>query len=286
MNELVQLALRHAPADGIVDTRIPQLQVIRNSQTAGRVHAVHRPLMCFLAQGAKEMTVAGKIYRYAASEYLVSTVDLPTTGEVVEASARRPYLCWAVALEARTIHEVLSDTALEPDATTARSAIFVGRPDEALADAVLRLARCLDDPTDAKVLAPAIVREIVYRLLRSRYGGVVRELGVVGSRTERIARAIVRLKADFAEPLEVEDLARLAGMSASSFHEHFKKLTTLSPLQYQKQLRLQEARRLLLAAGEGAADVAFRVGYQSPSQFSREYARFFGRPPMQDVRGA
>ncbi len=284
MDELVELALRHTTQDGINQTRIPQLQILRNPVTSVRVHAVHTPMLCYLAQGAKEMTVAGKVYRYAAHEYLVSTVDLPITGEVVEATRKRPYLCWAVVLEPRTVHEVLRDGALEAPRSE-RPGIFVGRGDAVLGDAVLRLARCLDDPADEAVLGPAIVREIVYRLLRGRFGAVVRELGVSGGRTERVSRAVERLKNDFAAPLRVEALARVAGMSTSSFHEHFKKLTTLSPLQYQKQLRLQEARRLLLGAGEGAAEVAFRVGYQSPSQFSREYARFFGRPPMADARG-
>lgn len=239
--------------------------------------------MCFVVQGSKEVSIGGRTYRYAASEYLVCMVDLPLTGEVLEASARKPYLCWAITLDPAVVYEVLRADPLEV-ASTAKPGIFVGKNDPNLADAVLRLVRCLDDPHDCAVLAPSVQREIVYRLLRGRFAALVRDLGVVGSRTQRIARAIVHLKSHYTEPLSVPELARLVGMSASSFHEHFKRITTLSPLQYQKHLRLQEARRLLALDEATAADVAFRTGYESASQFSREYARYFGQPPMRDTR--
>ncbi|HYD83972.1 MAG TPA: helix-turn-helix domain-containing protein, partial [Opitutus sp.] len=153
-----------------------------------------------------------------------------------------------------------------------------------LTDAVARLVRCLDASGDRVVLVPGILREIVYRLLSSPFGAMIADFGMAGSRTQRITRAITHLKNRFAEPLRVADLAHLAGMSVSTFHEHFRRITTLSPLQYQKMLRLQEARRLLVADGAGAADIGFRVGYQSPSQFSREYSRLFGRSPSADMR--
>lgn len=284
MSELVEIALRHTRSGtAAFPTRIPLLQINRSDTHSQRVHAVQRPSLCFMAQGAKQMTVAGKIYRYAASDYVLSTVDLPITGEVLEATARRPYLSYMLAIDPADVYEVLRHANLDPPSTPQR-AVYVSRAAPLLTDAMLRLARCLDAPSDCSVLAPGIVREIVYRLLQGPFGSIVRDLGVVGSRTQRLSKAIEHLKNAFAEPLQVEELARLAGMSTSSFHEHFKKVTTLSPVQYQKQLRLQEARRLLLLEGSGAADVGFRVGYQSPSQFSREYARFFGRPPMHDVR--
>lgn len=224
MGELADLALRHSRPARMTPTSIPQLVIYRSETPSAPVPAVHRPSLCFVAQGTKEMTLGGKVFRYTAGEYLVSTVDLPTTGEIVEGSARRPYLCFALTIDPGVVHDVLRDA------------------NQSLVDRARR------------------------------------------SRTQRIAKAIEQLKNGFAASLTIDELARLAGMSASSLHEHFKKVTTLSPLQYQKQLRLQEARRLLVAEGTSAAEVGFRVGYQSASQFSREYARFFGRPPRADVR--
>lgn len=285
MGELAEIAERHVGPTLINPTRIPQLAIYKSETRSDPVPAVHRPSLCFVAQGAKEMTLGGKVFRYSAGEYLVSTVDLPTTGEIMEASARRPYLCFAMIVEPGLVYDVLRDAnqSLEVERST-RPAMFVGKNDPPVSDAVLRLARCLDDASDCAVLAPGIMREIIYRLLQGKFGAMVREVGIVGSRTQRIAKSIEQLKNSFAEQLSIEELAKLAGMSPSSFHEHFKKVTTLSPLQYQKQLRLHEARRLLIAEGTSAADVGFRVGYQSPSQFSREYARFFGRPPLADAR--
>ncbi|HSH93293.1 MAG: AraC family transcriptional regulator N-terminal domain-containing protein [Candidatus Methylacidiphilales bacterium] len=194
---------------------------------------------------------------------------------------RQPYLRLVVSIGPTLVYEVLQSMNVEA-ASQSQQGFFVGRAEPTLTDAVARLARCLDSSGDSAVLAPGILREIVYRLLQGPFGAMVAELGVAGNRTQRISRAISHLKNRFAEPLRVEDIARLAGMSPSTFHEHFRKITTLSPLQYQKMLRLQEARRLLV--GNEAADIAFRVGYQSPSQFSREYARHFGHPPMADIR--
>lgn len=283
MQDLIAIAKRHAPECGFVSTALPELQIVRSATPSEPVHAVLRPSLCFLLQGTKEVTVAGRVYRYTAGEHLVSTVDLPTTGEVVDASARAPYLCVAIGIEPTLVYDVLQSA---PRAISASSqpGLFVGRTDPAMTDAVARLLRCLDSAGDRAVLAPGILREIVYRLLQGPFAAVIAELGVDGSHTQRIARAIAHLKNHFAEPLRVEELARLAGMSPSTFHDHFRRITTLSPVQYQKMLRLQEARRLLVADGAGAADIGFRVGYQSPSQFSREYSRVFGHPPSVDLR--
>lgn len=285
-SELVELGLRYSSATGISATAIPQLHIARSAVTAERVHSLYRPSLCFIVQGAKEVTIAGQIYRYAVSQYLVSTVDLPVTGEVVEATSKKPYLCFVIGIEPSVVYDLLKDSSEPVGARTraSRPGIFVGQNDPQLCDAVLRLVRCLEHTGDCAVLAPAIVREVVYRLLQGTFGDVVRELGVVGSQTQRISKAIEHIKSSFTSPLKIDDLAKLAGMSTSSFHQHFKKVTTLSPLQYQKQLRLQEARRLLVASGSSAADVAFRVGYESPSQFSREYARLFGRSPRSDLK--
>lgn len=282
--ELVDIALRHADGNGVLPTTIRDLSIARGNTPAEPVHSVHRASLCFIVQGAKQMTVGRKIYRYTPSQFLVSTVDLPITGEIIEATERKPYLCYVVAIAPEVVYEILQH-APEGLGAGAGPGIFVGQEDAALDDAMLRLARCLDVPADRTILAPGILREIVYRLLQGPFGRTVRDLGVVGSQTQRIAKAIERIKNDYAQTLQIDLLAKLSGMSPSSFHEHFKKVTTLSPLQYQKQLRLHEARRLLLLVdGAGAADVGFRVGYQSPTQFSREYARFFGRAPVADVR--
>jgi AraC-like DNA-binding protein len=283
MQDLIALAKRHAPEPGLLPTRIPDLRIVRIAGRSEPIHAVQQASLCYLLQGAKELTVADRLYRYAAGEYLVSTIDLPVTGEIVEASGREPYLCLVVSLDPALVYDILQ-TAHHEIPPRPQPGLYVGKASPALHDAVARLARCLDSAGDSVVLAPGIVREIVYRLLQSPFGPMVAELGVAGSRTQRISRAIAHLKNHFAEPLPIEELARLAGMSPSTFHEHFRKITTLSPLQYQKMLRLQEARRLLIANGTGAADIAFRVGYQSPSQFSREYARHFGHSPTVDLK--
>jgi AraC-like DNA-binding protein len=288
-NELVELTLRFAPTPGIHDTAVPALQIVRADGVQPGIKTLHKPSACFVVQGAKEVTIGGEVLRYAANEVAVSTVELPITGGIVAASRKQPYLCLALELEPSLVVELASAVEDAERAAHVRServlgrAMTVGEADPGMITAFHRLVHCLAHPLDAQVLAPTLIREITYRLLRGPYGPIVRELGIVDSQTHRIAKVIQRLKVDFAKPLRTATLAKLAGMSVSSFHDHFRKVTTLSPLQYQKQLRLYEARRLLLHH-TAAADVAFQVGYESPSQFSREYARFFGLPPLSDAR--
>jgi AraC-like DNA-binding protein len=286
--EHVELTLRHARLAGIHVTTVPALQIIRSDQVQPRIHSLHRPSLCYIVQGAKEVTVGGEVFRYAGSEFLFSSVELPMTGEVTEATAKKPYLCLVLEIEPSLVFDLVSALNIldRSESRVAKQAIFVGTSDEHMTDAFLRLLRCLQSQVDAQVLAPSVIREIAYRLLRGPYGAVVRQLGIADSQTRRIAHVIERLKRDYAKPLRAKELARIAGMSVSSFHQHFKKVTTLSPLQYQKQLRLQEARRLVLGNAASAAEVGFRVGYESPSQFSREYARCFGLPPITDARRA
>jgi AraC-like DNA-binding protein len=285
VDDLVALALRHAPGPGTHATPVAALQIIRRDQPSARIPSVHRPSLCFIAQGAKEVVLGTDIYRYAGHEFLFTSVDLPVSGAVVTAAPSKPYLCLVVAIEPRLIFDLVTETGelLRPSRTAAR-AIFVGQRDPRMSDAFLRLVRTLDSPAEARVLASGVLREITYRLLASRYGDAVRSLGIADSQTHRIAKVIERLKQDFARPLRTAELARIAGMSVSSFHQHFKSVTTLSPHQYQQQLRLQEARRLLAGPHDSAAEVGFRVGYESPSQFSREYARLFGLPPSTDAK--
>lgn len=285
MDDLVALALRHAPQLGTQATAIAGLQIIRSDRPSQRIAAVHRPSLCFIAQGAKEVVLGTDIYRYASHEFLFTSVELPVTGEIITASPAKPYLCLVVAVEPRLIFDLVTETGelLRPSRTTGR-AIFVGQRDPRMSDAFLRLLQTLDNPAETRVLSSGVLREITYRLMASRYGDVVRALGVADSQTHRIAKVIERIKQAFAQPLRTAELARLAGMSVSSFHQHFKSVTTLSPHQYQQQLRLQEARRLLAGPHDSAAEIGFRVGYESPSQFSREYARLFGLPPSSDAK--
>jgi AraC-like DNA-binding protein len=285
MAELVHLTTRLAKKPGTHGTPITSLSIVRHDQPQPRVHTVHRPSLCFLVQGAKEVTVGPKVLRYSAGHFVFSTVELPATGEILNASQREPYLCLVLEIDPALVFELVArcDDVERRTANASRTAIFTSR-DDAMTDAFTRLLRCTRSPIDAEVLAPDIVRELTYRLLRGPHGDVVRQVGVADSQTRRIASAIQRLRRDFVSPLRIAELARSARMSVSSFHQHFKKVTTLSPLQYQKQLRLYEARRLLIHEGTSAADAGFRVGYESASQFSREYARYFGAPPLRDVR--
>jgi len=280
--DLVALAMRWAPKAGQHTTPIPALQILRADATYERVHSMHRPSLCFIVQGAKIVRVGERTLRYGTEEFLYSSVELPITGEVVEASSRRPYIVLALEIEPHIVFDLVS-TSESAERRKAQRAIFVGR-DAQMTDAFRRLLECLADPGDAQVLVPMVIREIVYRLLRGPYGAAVRDVGIADGQTHRIVSVIERLKRDYAEAISMAALARLAGMSVSSFHAHFKKVTTLTPLQYQKHLRLREARRLLLTSATTAADAGYQVGYESASQFNREYSRYFGLPPMSDVR--
>lgn len=283
--DLVDLALRCAPRSGTHATRSPLLQILRADAPYDNVHSMHKPSLCFIVQGAKIVKVGDRKLRYRENEFLYSSVELPISGEVVEASARRPYMVLALEIEPNVVFDLVSasESVERRKPTVGHQAIFVGR-DERMTDAFRRLLASLGNPVDAQVLAPMVIREIVYLMLRGPYGDAVREVGIADSQTQRIVSVIERLKEQYATQVSMTELARLAGMSVSSFHAHFKKVTTLTPLQYQKHLRLREARRLLLTKATTAADAGYRVGYESASQFNREYARYFGLPPMSDVR--
>lgn len=226
----------------------------------------------------------GHVFRFQRGRFLIVSIDLPITSHVLEASPDKPFLSLALDLDPDLVFGLLQGMGPAPEPAPSGPGIHLSEGTPELLDAFLRLLRCLEAPADADVLGPMLRREITYRLLRTEYGPLVRQLGVAGSRVQRIAKAVARLRERFDEPLRIEDLARLVNMSPSSFHKHFKEITTLSPLQFQKELRLQEARRLLRVEGLDAATAAFRVGYESPSHFSREYARHFGQPPIRDIR--
>ncbi|MFC3079065.1 AraC family transcriptional regulator N-terminal domain-containing protein [Phenylobacterium terrae] len=282
MEQLASLIARHAPEDGMHDMPIPGLALIRYAGPTDRVPTLHQPALCMIAQGAKVVMLADEAYRYDPATHLVISVDLPLTGQVIEASPERPYLCVRVDLDPALLNELMLQQPPAPGGESGRG-LHLARTTPELADAVARLVRLLERPQDGPVLAPLIRREIHYRLLTGDQAGVVRQIGSPDSRLSQVNRAIAWIRANFDRPVRIEALAREAGMSASALHQHFKAVTAMSPLQYQKQIRLQEARRLMLGEARDAQAAAFEVGYESPSQFSREYARLFGAPPARDA---
>ncbi len=284
--ELGSLISRFSNGDGVHPTAITGLNCISLSATNLKLPSVYQPSICVIVQGAKQVLLEEEIYHYAPPQFLAVSVDLPLLGQVTEGSPDKPYLCLQIEIDARTIADLISHSgdAAWSRGETARG-LFVGEMNSALQDSVLRLTRLLDSPRDIPVLAPLIQRELHYRLLSGPYGAVIAQMAIAGSNSHKIGQIIRRIKAQISQPIQVEELASLANMSASSFHQHFKAVTAMSPLQYQKRLRLTEARHILLAERTDAASAAYRVGYQSVSQFSREYARMFGAPPMRDVDG-
>lgn len=286
--ELAARIERVAPGDGLHQTVVPRLTLFRSSGPQPPSHGVHQPALCIIAQGRKMVLLGEERYIYDAANYLVVSQDLPVTGQVIEASSDAPYLCFRLDFDPAEIAELSSSLKMDTcqvaaSRPTARG-LFVGQVCSPLLEPVLRLMRLLDTPRDIPTLAPLISREILYRLLTSEHGWRLAQSCQSEGRCQRIANAISLLRQRYAEPLRIETLAREVYMSPSSLHHHFKAVTAMSPLQYQKQLRLQEARRLLLLGGIDAATAGHRVGYESPSQFSREYSRLFGVPPARDLK--
>ncbi|WAS99306.1 AraC family transcriptional regulator [Nannocystis punicea] len=283
--ELAALLLRHTPGDGVHATAIPRLSLIRAARPGEPLVLLHQPALCVIAQGSKRVHLADEVYLYDASRFLVVSVDLPVTGQVVAASPAAPYLCLRLDLDPAELAQMLLQLGPPPPvAQPPARGLYLSHMTPAMLDAVLRLARLLDAPEDIPVLAPLAVRELSYRLLKTDEGWRLRQIAAGDGQARRIARAIDWLKQHYAEPLKIDEFARELRMSPSSLHHHFKAVTAMSPLQYQKQLRLQEARRLMFSEALDAASAAFRVGYESASQFSREYSRLFGDPPARDLR--
>lgn len=279
IEEMRALVARHADQPGPERFRL----VVRQS-TAPTPPApgLYEPMLCFILQGAKRALVGDHVLEYRSGQFLVASVDLPVVGEVIEASVEQPYQAVALSLDPAAIAALLLDL---PTATqeSAGSSFGVSAMPAGLVDPLLRLTRLLDTPGDRAVLAPMLEREILYRVLQGPQGTILRQIARSDSRLSRVRCAVDWIRQNYGEPLQVNHLAGLAGMSASSFHRHFKAVTAMSPLAYQKQIRLQEARRRLMATSDGAARIAYAVGYESPSQFSREYARLFGLPPVRDA---
>lgn len=282
--ELIRLIEQNHRQEGIQATAIPRLHLIRFGRPTERMHALHEPAVCIAAQGRKRIMLGERILEYDRSRFLVVSVDVPVAGQIIDATPREPYLCLRLDLDPALLTNLfmeIGDAAGRERAPESGLVLSAVTPE--LLDAALRLLRLLDKPQDAAVLAPLVEREILYRLACSDQGARLWQIAHGESRLQQINRAIRRLQRDFEKPIAIAELAAEAGMSVSAFHQHFKTITSMSPLQYQKQLRLQEARRLILSAATDAATAGHRVGYDSASQFSREYSRLFGAPPMRDA---
>lgn len=292
LNQAARQILRHAPSSGTHPTAVTALTLMHAAKPSEPLESVYKPSICVVAQGAKTAALAGETYRYDPSTYLVTSVELPIVGTIVEASPETPYLSLKLSFDIDVLLDIVKEmNSAEPGVSgtgaetgTAPRGIAVNRTSPALLEAIVRLLQLLDDPADIPVLAPLVIREILYRVLQGGQGTPLHPFAIVGTHAHGISQAIQRINRQFDRPLAVEELARSVNMSVSAFHKHFKRVTAMSPLQYQKTVRLQEARRLLLTETEQAAEAAFRVGYESPSQFSREYARMYGLPPSMDAR--
>lgn len=273
--------------DGVDEhaTRVPGLSLFSREETTEPMSGIYEPSVCLIAQGAKRVVLGTDSYTYDARHYLLTSLHLPTVFQITEASPNKPYLGLRLILNQRELSQLLADSEIPPPRNRKSDrGMAVSEVTLPLVSAFLRLIDLLDEPEDIRILSPIIQREITYRLLVGEQGSRLREIASAGSQSNQIARAIDWLKDHFAEPLRIDDLASQVRMSTSTFHHHFRAMTALSPLQFQKQLRLQEARRLMLSDRLDASSAAFEVGYESPSQFSREYKNLFGAPPMKDIK--
>jgi AraC-like DNA-binding protein len=281
--ELADRIARATPREGTVEVQ-PGLHFRRCSRPTERLHSFSKPSFCVIAQGSKELVVGDDRFRYDPAHYMISTIELPMIGQVVEASPERPYLGFWLLLDPSVVTSVMVESGIvqRGDGSGVKS-IDVTALDANLLDATLRLVRLVDAPGEYRVLGPLVIREIVYRLLTGAQAGRMRHLATFGGHAHRMVRAVEKLRENFNKPLRIEEVSRELGMSVSGFHAHFRAVTAMSPLQFQKQLRLQEARRLMLSEDLDAAEAGYRVGYDDASHFSREYKRHFGEPPMRHV---
>ncbi|WP_370943396.1 AraC family transcriptional regulator N-terminal domain-containing protein [Amycolatopsis sp. cg5] len=262
------------PIDGLLVSKV---------ETSAPDYSLTEPLLVVMAQGGKRMLLGDEVFEYRAGQCLVVTADLPVTGHFLGATPRTPALGMGLVLRPAVIAPLLLEAPARHRGTTVLPAMGTVDADDELLDAVRRLLRLLDRPDDAGVLAPMIEREILWRLLTGPHGAMIRQIGTADSGLTYVSRAIRWIRDNYAEPMRIEDLARLAGMSPSAFHRHFRAVTAMSPLQFQKRIRLQQARSLLVSRSDDVAGVGHLVGYDSPSQFNREYRRLFGAPPGQDA---
>ena len=280
--ELRTLIARHAEP-GKTAMAVDGVRVTASDVPTAPAHHVYQPTFAVIAQGAKRTVLSDRVFEYSAGQYLVVSVDLPITSHVIRASAEEPYLAVGMTLKPAAIATLVLEMAAGDHAAVEPAGMGVSDATTELLEPLVRLLRLLDRPQDVAVLGPMVEREILWRLLAGEQRAMVRQIGLADSRLSQVSHAIRWIRVHYAETFRIEDLARLAAMSVSSFHRHFRAVTAMSPLQYQKQIRLQEARARLLAESEDVAAVGFSVGYDSPSQFSREYSRQFGAPPGRDA---
>ena len=281
--ELIERMLRAADKDALLEV-FPGVFIYHSSKPTECVPSVFKPAFCVIAQGSKSVLLNDESFDYDSGHYLISTLDLPIVSNVVEASREKPYLNLRIDLDPTLVASVIIESGIKVKKSDAAvKAMDVSPLDADLLDAVVKLVRLLDTPEEMKVLAPLIIHEIVYRLLKGAQGARLSHLITTEGDASRVSTAVQKLREKIDQPLKVENLARELGMSVSGFHHHFKAVTAMSPLQYQKQIRLQEARRLMLGEGMDVASASFRVGYEDPSYFSRDYKKLFGAPPQRDI---
>ncbi len=281
---LCELIDKYCDPDGAVQTAIDPVWLFRSTGPSLKVPTIYRPCLCLIISGVKEVTLGDEIFRYQPGQLLAASVDLPIVGHVTMASTDTPYRSLSLDLDAKILGDLVTDMGLDlgMDGESSRG-LFVEETSQELMDSVLRVVELLDRPDERQVMLPMLIREVHYRLLRTGKGIEIARLAMGGSTMQRISAVLRLMKDNFTKPLRVEELANHANMSPSSFHHHFKQVTAMSPLQYQKRLRLTTARQIMLAEMKDAASAAYAVGYESTSQFSREYARMFGAPPIRDI---
>ncbi len=273
---------RHMPSDGMRDSALPRVVLIRSSSPTMPMPVVYEPSICLITQGRKQVVLGDRILVYDAERYLIATIELPVVGSVIQATTDTPYLCLQYKFDLTALSALSLEAGL-PGPARQTPGVALHRVTPNLLDAFTRLLALLDTPADIPVLAPLIEREILYRLATGPAAELMRHIASTDSSLARVARVIGWIKAHYRQPFTIESLSERAGMSPSSLHAHFKAATRMSPLQYRSQLRLQEARRLMVGKGLEAAQAGFRVGYESPSQFSREYVRLYGAAPATDA---
>jgi AraC-like DNA-binding protein len=282
--ELATLIMRHTEGNGVHPTKIDRLSFARSDAMSTLAYSVNQPHLAIIVQGKKEVLLGEEIYPYRPGQYLVLSVALPLSGRIVEATPNQPCLVLKLSLDLVQLCDLVTQMNFSSaQQENSVRGLWVSNADASLIECVLRLVKLLETPRDIPILSPMMLRELYYRLLIGEQSETVRQIVTSGSSMQRIASAIQLLKAEFTHSMRIEDLADQVKMSTSSFHQHFKQVTSMSPLQYQKQLRLVEARRLMLTEDFDAVFAAYQVGYESPSQFSREYSRMFGAPPMRDI---
>jgi AraC-like DNA-binding protein len=274
----------HVDAQGVAATPIPGLTALRADRPGELQYAISRPLVAIVVQGSKRVMMGTQIFDFGAGDSMVIAADVPTVSQITRADVGAPYYALVVDL----LPGVIESLTLEMGTAQADHgvSIRIDRTEAEVTDAALRLMRLLDRPAAVAVLRTQLIREMHYWLLAGRHGPTIRKLGLASGAAQRVSRAVAVIRSDYARPLRAEHLAELAGMSLSTFHQHFRAVTSLSPLQFQKQLRLIEARRMMLADGSSASTAAYAVGYESVQQFTREYGRMFGAPPVRDIRVA